>query len=117
MNIASINGDPRVVALDRALVELRRGRIIAVTDDHSRLLAAALETAGPRVIGLLQHLGPLTLVIPAERAQALGLPVSAAGTVQVRLDVTLSSETLALLGQRWQTPHWRGILGSAPLAI
>jgi GTP cyclohydrolase II len=111
----AVNGDPRLVAIDRALTELRRGRAIAITDTTANLLAAALETADNVLIQGLRDRSPqgLALAMPAERARALGLASGGDQPVLLRLDPALPAAAIAALGQRWQAEHWRDVLGNA----
>jgi GTP cyclohydrolase II len=111
----AVNGDPRVVAIDRALTELRRGRAIGITDGAASLLGAALETADVSLIERLRSCSAqgLALAIPAGRAQALGLAAGIGMPTLLRLDPALSATAIAALGQRWQAEHWRIVLQGA----
>jgi GTP cyclohydrolase II len=113
----ALNGDPSLVAIDRALTELRRGRAIMITDAPAALLAAALEMADSAMVQRLRGCSPLGLLLamPAERAQALGLASSTGKPALLRLDPTLPAAAIVALGQRWQAEHWRAVLGGAHL--
>ena len=113
-----LNGDPGLVAIDRALTELRRGRAIAIHDASVTLLAAALETAESPLVERLRSrsLLELRLAIPAERAHALGLASRADQPTVLQLGPGFSAARIASLGSRWQAEHWRAVLsGTAPV--
>ena len=78
-----INGDSDVLAGERAINELRRGRAVAVTHAGECFLVLSIETASPDAIESLSRLatrlaardapGHLTLAVSARRARALAL--------------------------------------------
>lgn len=78
---APLNGDPATLAVDRAVGELRRGRIVCVrgpdaadvTGPSAMLLLAAAETLRDSVLGALRVRGEVGLTLARERAVALGL--------------------------------------------
>ena len=75
---ASINGDAAILAVDRAVGELRRGRIVGIDVDRHTLLVAAAETLRGSVLATLCEQGDVELALAAERAAALGVEASAA---------------------------------------
>ena len=118
----ALNGNPSVVACDRALTELRQGRVIALRQapHTSPLLAAALETADAALIGKLRDCStaPLVLALTAQRALALGLPASDGAPLLLQLDAALSVESIASLAVDWTLSHWQTILTAArPLTV
>ena len=74
-----LNGDPATLAVDRALGELRRGRVLRVEAPAQagvlRQVVAAAETLRDSVLQSLRGLasGEPVLAVTAERAAALGL--------------------------------------------
>lgn len=78
-----INGDSDVLAGERAINELRRGRAVAVSSAGECYLVLSIETASPDAIENLSRLatqlaapdahGHLTLAVSARRARALAL--------------------------------------------
>ncbi len=113
----ALNGNPSVVAIDRALTELRRGRVIAVTDGTTPWLALALETADRPVIQRLLGCGPLRIALPAERARALGLAAASDAPLELALGPDWTAAGLVALGQDWHLNAWRTALSTlAPLA-
>ena len=110
----ALNGNPSVVACDRALTELRHGRVIAMrqTSQAIPLLAAALETADAALISRLRHCStaPLVLALTAQRALALGLPTSDGAPLLLQLDATLTAESIASLALDWTLGHWQKVL-------
>ncbi len=89
---AGINGDRRMVAVERAIAELRRGRAILVEDRDSAVLGMAVETAPAERLSALAGIaeertaaGRPRLVLTARRVAALGLTPAAAGPLAVAL--------------------------------
>lgn len=78
-----INGDSDVLAVERAINELRRGRAVAVTNGDESELALSVEAASAQAIEGFAKMagaeatsrgdGPLTLAVSARRAHALSL--------------------------------------------
>lgn len=100
---APINGDPATLAVDRALGELRRGRIVRVEAPAQagvlRHVVAAAETLRDSALQTLRGLanGDLALAVTAERAAALGLPAAPSGAQCLILPATLGAAQVALL--------------------
>jgi len=116
----ALNGDRSLVACERALTELRRGRAIAVRQALTTppLLAAALETADIALISKLQGCSstPLVLALTAQRAKALGLSASDEAPLLLLLDAGLTAESIASLALDWTLEHWQRVLnGAQPL--
>src|SRR5687767_10442045 len=108
-------GDPALVAVDRALAELRRGRGIAVQDAGGRnwRLVVALETAAaPLVEHALAQPGAALLVTGA-RAAALRVPCESDEVLMLSVPAGLDAPKLLELGRHWESDSWRSALGSA----
>lgn len=94
-----INGSSAVLAVDRAILELRRGRAIAISDGTRTLVIAALETATkPLLRQLLSASGQLALLLTAERAQAAGLNGDVLGPVGIPARSAEDLEALSVYG-------------------
>jgi GTP cyclohydrolase II len=79
-----INGSRGAVSVDRAVMELRRRRAIAIQGDGRTLVVAALESVTEPLLGqLLAAGGQAFLLLTAERAQATGLNGSVVAPVAV----------------------------------
>jgi GTP cyclohydrolase II len=82
--IPGLNGDSVVLAVDRAVNELKHGRFIALVDGRRALVAAALETATPESVERIRRFtSDAALILTAERATALGAGI--AGPVRIDL--------------------------------
>jgi len=106
-------GDAGLVAVDRALAELRRGRAIAVQDAPARLwrLVVPLETADvPLVSHALAQSGAALLVTGA-RAAALRVPCESDEVLLLSLPPGLHADALQELGRHWEADGWREALG------
>lgn len=86
--VQEINGDPALVAIERAIHELRCGRALycCETDDSGAvrrgMLVAAAETVSTTLLARLEQVAGkagLALAITRERAETLGFSASAAG--------------------------------------
>lgn len=86
-DLSDLHGDPAVLAVERAIHELRRGRAVRLLGESSAALAVAVETLSPRVFRALHPLsgGHASLVITGRRAQAIGLPETAEDAVAIPL--------------------------------
>jgi hypothetical protein len=83
---AGLNGEPRALAVDRAIGELRRGRAIALADKAGALVIAAVETTGTRLLTRLLDASTATsLFLTAERARAGGIASETTGPIALRL--------------------------------
>lgn len=119
-----INGSQTSLGVDRAIMELRRGRAVAIVGEQRTLVIAALEaTAEPLLDRLIRASDQVVLLLTTERAQAVGLNGATIGPVaipirhSVRLDVLKSFGGMAGLADeqlsRSQAIAWEG---SKPLA-
>jgi GTP cyclohydrolase II len=111
-------GDPALVAVDRALAELRRGRGIVVQEAGGRAwrLVAPLETAEePLVAHLLAQPGA-ALVVTGERAAQLRVPCESDELLLLNLPADLTATQMLELGRHWEADAWRDALGAPPHA-
>jgi GTP cyclohydrolase II len=106
-------GDPALVAVDRALGELRRGRAIVLRDAAGRSwrLVVPLETAEAALIAHTLQLPGAALVVTGERAAALRVPCESDEVLQLNLPAGLAAEQLHELGAHWEADGWRAALG------
>jgi GTP cyclohydrolase II len=106
-------GDPALLAVDRVLAELRRGRGIAVQDAAGRgwRLVVPLETAAaPLVAHALAQPGA-ALVVTGARAAALRVPCESDEVLLLALPVGMGATQLQELGRHWEAAGWRAALG------
>lgn len=77
-----------LLAVDRALADLRRGGLVLVTDAAQALLVQAAEAVTPQSLATLARLGqaPVLLALTERRANALGL-TGLAGKTVVTLEI------------------------------
>jgi GTP cyclohydrolase II len=81
-----INGSQVALGVDRAIIELRRGRAIAIASDTRTLVVAALEAASEALLDqLLSASAEAVLLVTSERAQAAGLNGTLAGPVAISI--------------------------------
>lgn len=107
-------GDPALVAVDRALAELRRGRGVVVQEASGRAwrLVAPLETAEePLVAHLLAQPGA-ALVMTGERAAQLAVPCEFDELLLLTPPAELTAAQLLELGRHWDADAWRAALGT-----
>jgi len=107
-------GDPALVAVDRALAELRRGRGVVVQESAGRTwrLVAPLETADePLVAHLLAQPGA-ALVMTGERAAQLSVPCEFDELLLLSPPAQLTAAQLLELGRHWDADAWRAALGT-----
>lgn len=107
-------GDPALVAVDRVLAELRRGRGVVVQESAGRAwrLVAPLETADePLVAHLLAQPGA-ALVMTGARAAQLGVPCESDELLLLALPSGLSAAELLELGRHWDADAWRHAMGT-----
>ena len=95
-DFATINGNTETVFVDRALAELRCGRVVRLNGGQRSWLIAALECCPARTLEELKRLsaGQLELILSEERSEALGLDHRKAGAVALRLPTGWSREWL-----------------------
>jgi len=86
-DFAAINGNTDTVFVDRALSELRCGRVVRLNGGRRSWLIVALECCPAGTLEELRRLsaGQLELVLSEERAEALGLDQGKGGPVALRL--------------------------------
>jgi GTP cyclohydrolase II len=106
-------GDPALVAVDRALSELRRGRSIVLRDATAKSwrLVAPLETAEAALVAHVLALSGAALVVTGERAAALQVPCEFDEVLQLALPVNLTAAQVHELGHHWEADGWRQALG------
>ncbi|MGC4028916.1 MAG: GTP cyclohydrolase II [Steroidobacteraceae bacterium] len=112
-------GDPALVAVDRALEELRHGRAVAVIRQAGAgewRLVLALETAPVERVSWLLARGA-ELAVTRERAFALGAAPCDSDGVLLPLPAQVAADRLLSLGQCWEVEGWRAVLGAAVDAI
>jgi GTP cyclohydrolase II len=107
-------GDAAVVAVDRALAELRRGRAIVIQETAGRAwrLVIPLETADEPLVahGLLQP--GAALVVTGERAAQLRVPCESDEVLLLTLPAGLAAAAVLELGRHWEADGWREALGT-----
>jgi GTP cyclohydrolase II len=98
-SIQEINGNPAALSFDRAVDELRRGRVVHVSDGAEGLIVAAIETVqGPLFERLVAAgAGRAVMLLTAERAHAAGLSNQLSGAVTVAFPLSTNLETLRAL--------------------
>ncbi|HMA10916.1 MAG TPA: hypothetical protein VKO83_03440, partial [Steroidobacteraceae bacterium] len=106
-------GDPALIAVDRALGELRRGRGIAVRDPRGWRLVVPLETADAELVDYLLRQPGAALVVTGARAAALKVPCEADEVLLLALPPGLTPEQVRELGHHWEADGWRAALGGA----
>jgi GTP cyclohydrolase II len=102
-------GDSALIAVDRALSELRRGRAIVLgTGDPFRWrLAIPLETASEALIAHLISAGNATVAVTGERATALEVERAVGEVIELTLPAGLTAKSIRALGQHWEADAWR----------
>ena len=81
-----INGSQTALGADRAIMELRQGRAIAIVGDRRTLVVAALEAASEALLQqMLTAADQAVLLVTTERAQAAGLNGSTIGPVAISI--------------------------------
>jgi GTP cyclohydrolase II len=79
-----INGSEAALGVDRAIMELRRGRAIAIVGERRTLVVAALEaTSEARLDQLVRASDRAVLLLTTERAQSAGLNGATIGPVAI----------------------------------
>jgi len=113
-------GDPSLVAVDRALAELRRGRGIVVQEAGGRgwRLVAPLETAESPLIAHLLAQPDAALVVTGERAAQLGVPCESDEVLLLAPPAGFDADKVLELGRHWECDAWRaGLGGAVPHAV
>jgi GTP cyclohydrolase II len=102
INTNNINGDPQVLLIDRASVELRRGRAIVLRSGERAFVIAAAEIMQQALLERLRATGqPLRLALTPQRTAALGL-------AQEHETVTVIA-----VSNEWTAADIRALAGSA----
>jgi hypothetical protein len=91
-------GDPALIAVDRSLGELRRGRGIAVRDARGWRLVVPLETADAGLVDYILLQPGAALVVTGARAAALKVPCESDEVLLLTLPADLTSEQVRELG-------------------
>jgi GTP cyclohydrolase II len=113
-------GDPALIAVDRALGELRRGRGVVMRDPGSRSwrFTVPLETADAELVDYILRQPGVALVVTGERAAALRVPCESDEVLLLTLPPGLTAAQVRELGHHWEADSWREALGSAvPQAV
>src|ERR1043165_9399182 len=113
-------GDAALIAVDRVLGELRRGRGIVIRDPASRAwrLAVPLETADAQLVDYILRQPGVALVVTGERAAALRVPCESDEVLLLTLPSGLSAAQVRELGHHWEADGWRAALGTVvPQAV
>jgi GTP cyclohydrolase II len=108
-------GDPALVAVDRTLSELRRGRAIVLRDALGRSwrLVVPLETAEAALVAHALQLAAAALVVTGARAAALHVPCESDEVLLLTLPAGLDAQQVHELGAHWEADGWREALGGA----
>jgi GTP cyclohydrolase II len=103
----SINGERAALTFDRAVGELRRGRVIRIIDGERAMLVGAIETLQGPVFARLVAAGGgrCVLLVTAERARAAGLAQQIGGAVALALPPGIGIDAL------------RSVAGVAPKSV
>ena len=85
-----------LIAVDRALADLRRGRLIVVMDEAGTLLVQAAEAVTPHSLARLAELGdgPALLALTGRRASAIGLDVGEAKVAALEIAEGAPAQTV-----------------------
>jgi GTP cyclohydrolase II len=113
-------GDPALIAVDRVLGELRRGRSIVIRDPGTRAwrLAVPLETADAELVDYILQQSGVALLVTGERAAALRVPCESDEVLLLTLPSGLAAAQVRELGHHWEADGWRAALGAAvPQAV
>jgi GTP cyclohydrolase II len=106
-------GDSALIAVDRALGELRRGRGIALRAAKDWRLVVPLETADAELVDYILRQQGAGLVVTGARAAALNVPCEADEVLLLSLPAGLTAEQVRELGHHWEADGWRAALGDA----
>jgi GTP cyclohydrolase II len=107
-------GDVALIAVDRALSELRRGRAIVLIDaKRSWRLVVPLETAAAELLEFALREPCAALVVTGERAAALHVPCESDEVLLLNVPAALNAVRLQELGHHWEADGWRSALGAA----
>lgn len=97
--IGGLNGSQTALGFDRAILELRQGRAIAISSEESTLVVAALEVVSEALLErLLAASDDVALLLTAERAEAAGLIGTADGPVAIGIGAAVDLDALRAYG-------------------
>jgi len=98
-SIGGLNGSQTALGFDRAILELRQGRVIAIAGGDRTLVVAALEVVSEALLArLLRASGDVSLLLTAERAEAAGLTGATEGPVAIAIREPGDLEALRAYG-------------------
>ena len=108
----SINGERAALTFDRAVGELRRGRVIRIVDGERAMLLGAIETLQGPVFARLVAAGGghCVLLVTAERARAAGLAQQIGGAVALALPPDIGIDALRSVAGVAPRPVERSVL-------
>ncbi len=106
-------GDAALVAVDRALSELRRGRAVVVQDavGEAWRLVVPLETANAALVTHALAQPGTALAVTGARAAALRVPCESDEVLLLALPEGLTAAQLHELGGHWEADGWRAAIG------
>jgi len=98
LNLERQNHTGGALRVERAIVELRRGRSVEIRDARGASIVAAVDQLGPEVVEAFRAAGPnLDLLLTRERTNVLGLGESPSEVVKLTLPGTIPvAELLAM---------------------
>lgn len=112
IDFSHINGDPGYLLIDRANLELRRGRAIALRSGADCYVIAAAEILQQKLLERLRATArPIRLVLTPQRARALGLPKATRGVAVAAVAAEQSAADLRALAGADSVPTDTGIHG------
>ena len=107
-------GDPALIAVDRALGELRTGQgHCRARRARSWRLVVPLETADAALVDYILRQDGAALVVTGARAAALQVPCESDEVLLLTLPAGLDAEQVRELGHHWEADGWRTALGGA----
>lgn len=93
----SLNGRRSALSVERAIAELRRGRVLSLRDEQRGMLVAAIETITDDRFRQMNRIGPPWFAITGQRAAALGLVTSASEPQMISMPGAANLSTLAAI--------------------
>ena len=97
--IRGINGDPALLAVERACGELRRGRAVAIDGASGAIVIMSVETLTARSLAAMAAMcrETLTLAVSARRARAMNLAGAGQDAMALRLPASVSLNHVSAL--------------------